>query len=186
MSVTNDKKKIERVEKEIQAAKNMESDLKLNLNFFEYITMWLPFLKRPKNKVFTNVKFQIFNLSQGKGVIKQRLDMRNLLKSLNEIEKLKLMLFDEDQYFIFQHIPKPILFDENMLYDRKKRSKKDKEGEDIDCILSKNRSFWTRRSPEDEEAELSMALQRIKNKQDLNIIDQRLIAIIDTFGQQGG
>ena len=40
-----------------------------------------------------------------------KLDIAFLIKSLSELEKLKLLLFDEHQYHLFQKIPKPYLVD---------------------------------------------------------------------------
>ena len=52
-------------------------------------------------------------------MIEKKLDVRTLLFSMMELEKLKLLLFDPDQYFLFQHLPKPILFDK-FIYKAKK------------------------------------------------------------------
>lgn len=44
-------------------------------------------------------------------MIQNKLEIRYVMHSLNELEKLKLLLFDEDQYYLFEHIPKPYLID---------------------------------------------------------------------------
>jgi hypothetical protein len=44
-------------------------------------------------------------------MIQNKLEIRYVIHSLNELEKLKLLLFDEDQYYLFEHIPKPYLID---------------------------------------------------------------------------
>ena len=49
--------------------------------------------------------------------------MNSVIQSLNELEKLKLLLFDQDQYFIFEHIPKPFLIDPNGMPEIKKHKK---------------------------------------------------------------
>ena len=42
-----------------------------------------------------------------------KMEISTVIQSLNELEKLKLLLFDEDQYYLFEHIPKPFLMDPN-------------------------------------------------------------------------
>ena len=44
-------------------------------------------------------------------MIQSKLEIRYVIHCLNELEKLKLLLFDEDQYYLFEHIPKPYLID---------------------------------------------------------------------------
>ena len=48
-------------------------------------------------------------------MIQTKMEMSTVIQSLNELEKLKLLLFDQDQYYIFEHIPKPFLIDPNAL-----------------------------------------------------------------------
>lgn len=48
-------------------------------------------------------------------MINQKLDLVNIIETMNELEKLKMLLFDENQYYIFEHIPKPILFDKKII-----------------------------------------------------------------------
>jgi hypothetical protein len=50
-------------------------------------------------------------------MIQKKLDMKFLIKSLLEIEKLKLLLFDNDQNALFEHIPKPLLLEKGQLMD---------------------------------------------------------------------
>lgn len=112
--------------------------------------------------------------------------MRNIIASLNELEKLKLLLFDSDQYYLFQHIPKAILYDQSFLEpegdesedpDTKKKKKK-KDNDQLGCILSNNANFWGRQKREDKEREFQQALIRISMKKKLSVIDLRLLNII--------
>jgi hypothetical protein len=48
-------------------------------------------------------------------MIHNKLEIRYVIHSLNELEKLKLLLFDENQYFLFEHIPKPYLINGEMV-----------------------------------------------------------------------
>ena len=44
-------------------------------------------------------------------MIDEKLEIRYVIHSLNELEKLKMLLFDEDQHCVFERIPKPFLID---------------------------------------------------------------------------
>lgn len=48
-------------------------------------------------------------------MINRKLDVINVIEVMNELEKLKIILFDKNQYYIFEHIPKPILFDKKLI-----------------------------------------------------------------------
>jgi hypothetical protein len=39
------------------------------------------------------------------------MEISTVIKSLNELEKLKILLFDKNQLEIFERIPKPFLID---------------------------------------------------------------------------
>lgn len=129
-------------------------------------------------------------------MIQQKLDLKTLITALNELEKLKLLLFDQDQYYLFEHIPKPFLIDANAARraqerQRSKMGKKPKLRGEIrnnskrkSCgdILISNNSFW--KKIQDEEVALNQfasALSRIKHKREseINIIDRRLLEILN-------
>ena len=42
-------------------------------------------------------------------MIRNKLEIGNLIRSLNELEKFKSLLFDQNQYYLFQNIQKPFL-----------------------------------------------------------------------------
>lgn len=107
-------------------------------------------------------------------MIQKKLDMTHFVKSLLEIEKLKLLLFDNDQYALFQHIPKPLLFERSLLED----SRKSDNGE---LLMTHNAGFWAMKDENLREHDFTNALQRIKNKDNPDVIDERLIKIIEDF-----
>lgn len=51
---------------------------------------------------------------KGKKMIQRKLDMDTMIKAFCELDKLKALLFDEDQLCIFERIPKPFLIDGNV------------------------------------------------------------------------
>ena len=112
-------------------------------------------------------------------MIQQKIDIRYVIKSLNELEKLKLLLFDKDQYSLFEHIPKPILFEKGMLFGVGDKS----NGNDEEKFLLTNGSgFWNKDiGSKNVDKNFGDALRRIRKKENPNVIDQRLIAIIEDF-----
>lgn len=69
----------------------------------DYLATYLPdsWYSSPKKRLFKN----------GMSMIDEKLDIKQYINAINELEKLKILLFDETQYYLFEHIPKPILFD---------------------------------------------------------------------------
>jgi len=108
-------------------------------------------------------------------MIEKKLDVRTLLYSMMELEKLKLLLFDPDQYFLFQHLPKPILFDK-FIY--KNDPKKRNSGL---FILSHMDGFWNRANQQYNVKQFQRSLQQIKGKEFNDLIDDRLIDMLDGF-----
>lgn len=79
----------------------------MKFSFFDYMTAYLP------DRIYNSPKKKI--LKNGMLMINQKLDIKSYINAMNELEKLKLLLFDETQYSLFEHIPKPVLFDENII-----------------------------------------------------------------------
>ena len=119
------------------------------------------------------------------------MNMENLITALNELDKLKMLLFDDYQYCIFEHIPRPYLFDaeaarrtqetEEMSRSSSKTSlkkckkKMKKRGE----ILMSNTNFWGNDMNEEEKLKnFNIALDHIKKRSDNNVIDRRLLEIL--------
>ena len=58
--------------------------------------------------------------------------MATLIRSLNELEKLKLLLFDDNQLYLFEHIPKPFLIDPKLTADDEEGSEFEDSEEETD------------------------------------------------------
>ena len=110
-------------------------------------------------------------------MIQKKLDMTYFIKSLLEIEKLKLLLFDNDQYALFEHIPKPLLFEKGQILD----NQQGENGQGNDLLMTHNSSFWTSKNQKVQEHDFNEALMRIKKKENPDVIDERLIKIIEDF-----
>ena len=120
------------------------------------------------------------------------MEMSSVIQGLNELEKLKLLLFDQDQYFIFEHIPKPFLMDltvtkrDKELPEDSPETPKSTEGASTgggdDIFISRN-AFWEKsHSDEQKIMNFKKALKNIMSKKRLNVIDHRLLRFMDQFG----
>ena len=116
--------------------------------------------------------------------------MPYLIRSLNELEKLKLLLFDEEQLFLFEHIPKPLLIDPDAVLDgdddeseleedgfnQQAKGASDSKKKKSELLLSNDRGFWQKTKNLDQiQQNFEDALDKIQKKgKDMNMIDERL------------
>ena len=147
-------------------------------------------------------------------MIIDKMEIEYLIQSLNELEKLKLLLFDHHQRKLFELIPKPYLIDyslrganlpyeedpENLRKDEVNlKSDLDEEiksksasalsnsrrsiqhSEDIKKILvSNSNGFWDKEGSDKHTAHnFSKALDAIRKKDKLNMIDERLFDVLN-------
>lgn len=117
-------------------------------------------------------------------MIRNKMEMSAVIKSLNELEKLKLLLFDKYQYYIFDHIPKPFLIDGNAINDDEEEEEGDL-GEDGKKIIFSDTAFWKKDQNLDTKIKkFSEALNEIRKRnegEEKNPIDERLLEIMDQF-----
>jgi hypothetical protein len=154
----------------IKAENKSSGELNLKLSFFDYITFYLP------NSFFNSLKKRVYQ--NGRSMIQEKLNIKYLINNLIEFEKLKLLLFDETQNYLFEHIPSPILSDREVLglWDKKD------EQEAGEALLTCNDQFWQKRSEKEKDEDFLFALETIRNKgDDANIIDRRLVEILTNF-----
>jgi len=133
-------------------------------------------------------------------MIRNKMEMSAVIKSLNELEKLKLLLFDKHQYYIFDHIPKPFLIDAQAAggdeeaeadepgLEKKETDKTEDGGEKNgknDKIIFSDTTFWKNEETLDQKiSKFSEALNEIKMRnegEDKNPIDVRLLEIMSDF-----
>ncbi|EAR82622.1 zinc knuckle protein, putative (macronuclear) [Tetrahymena thermophila SB210] len=74
----------------------------LRLSPFEYISYFITQFSK-------NMKQKKILIEQGVKKVQNRLDIQNILNKLQEIEKLKLILLNEDQIKLFEILPRPVL-----------------------------------------------------------------------------
>lgn len=99
-------------------------------------------------------------------MIRNKMEMSCIIQSLNELQKLKLLLFDDKQLCLFEHIPKPFLIE-------KKLFGQNEEKKGASSLVSSNKKFWKKKRDADID-EFTAALNSIKHKEKMNIIDERL------------
>lgn len=111
-------------------------------------------------------------------MIVEKIDVANIIYRLNELEKLKLLLFDEDQLHIFEHIPKPYLVNKKAM---KQEGKQDLEG--IGGILVRGSELWNEKHVNEEERiqNFAKSLENLRNKETLNAIDKKLLELVRLY-----
>ena len=128
---------------------------KIDLTFWEYLRSFFS-----QNEA---IKEKMYILNEGTRRINERLDIFNLLKKLRELDKLKILLLEDDQYILFEGLPKPEIVRENngsrTLKHNIKNAKFIQEKVKKDLILA--------------------SYQNVKLKKEGNIIDKKLLRIFD-------
>lgn len=131
-------------------------------------------------------------------MLEDKTDIRSVVDALDELEKLKLLLFDSDQYYLFQHIPKPFLIQEKPPQHGSETQNKnpDQTGDEeqpkdpelqkkqtTNEVLKSNKLLSNyERSKEDKMRKFVDSLENVIAKAregELNIIDQRLLEILN-------
>lgn len=160
--------------KEIKQELKINKSIKFRLGIFDILRFYSPFSSSVKLKLFSKVKIKNklhLSNSQAIELIKNKLDIRNVLKNMMETEKFKLLFFDKNQYCIFQELPKPLIYDKYM-YENGKRSLAEESIE-----LSHMEKFWESRLNKTSQ-QYQAAIERLKQKQKLDAIDERLLELV--------
>ncbi|EAR91787.2 transmembrane protein, putative (macronuclear) [Tetrahymena thermophila SB210] len=96
------------------------------------------------------------------------IDIFNIIHKLNELEKLKRLIFDQDQLKLFDYLPKPTI-----QTDISMKQKDKKQNIEIDLLYQDNRSELQKA------CESFKAYQNIAYKSDQSTLDQKLINQLD-------
>ncbi|EAR91784.2 transmembrane protein, putative (macronuclear) [Tetrahymena thermophila SB210] len=108
----------------------------------------------------------IINYSREK--LYYNIDIFNIIHKLNELEKLKRLIFDQDQLKLFDYLPKPTIQTDISMKQNDK-----KEEIEIDLLYQDNRSELQKA------CESFQAYQNIAYKSDQSTLDQKLINQLD-------
>lgn len=77
----------------------------LKTSYWEYLrTIFFPFLPK-KHEIENKMK----RLKTGKTAIMQKIDIAYILHKFNEIDKIKLLLFNDNQYHLFDYLSKAVI-----------------------------------------------------------------------------
>lgn len=159
-------------DKRIKNLKNLheflkQSPSKINVNLLEYIKLNTKLLlKSPlddKEKLFL----------KGEKIYEEELDIVHILKKIQEIEKMKMVLFNEEQLTLFNLIDKPMIYVDEI--------EQDDNWESCSAQLKMSKMIHSSKTFDDEKLKriFQRFLARQKNNE-MNDIDKRLLDLIDT------
>ena len=124
--VKENNKKLEELKKKNQMLYKNEALLTFSASFKDMLLFWVPNWVSgvyPKKELFT----------QGMEMIRSKLEVGSIITGMNELEKLKSLLFDQNQYYLFQNIQKPFLIGFDIIEDPKEPE------ETQDCSISEEK-----------------------------------------------
>ena len=117
------------------------------------------------NKLSESIKKKIMIRKSIKKKFQNQVDLLQILSKLQEIDKLKLILLDEDQLILFNYLAKPILyFDENKM-----------EEEEMDC--SAKMAIYLKDCQE-KSCEITKIFEKMVEKEKISDVDKRLLNFI--------
>lgn len=133
---------------------------RLKISFWEYMkAVFSRFFRRSKIKNKTFEKLQT-----GKQDIKQKLDVSYIIRKLYEIDKLKMLLLNENQNRLFDNLTKPVILNNST----------------INIGFSKNSKVLHNQIDDIEKfKKIQEAYQNIKKQMQLSPIDQKIVNLMD-------
>ena len=134
----------------------------LKMTNWEYLKSLLFPIKKKRNKVYQNKYKRIMT---GKKVLEEKLDISYLLKKFYEIDKLKMLLLNENQFQLFDYLPKPVIL-RNFKIDLGNINSNFSNYESTDDVMYKAKK-------------ISEAFQNIMKQNELSNIDKKLIDLLD-------
>jgi len=133
----------------------LKSSDQIDLTFWEYLRSFVS-----PNEV---IKEKMDILNEGIRRINERLDIFNLLKKLREVDKLKILMLEDDEYILFEGLPKPEIMGET--------GNKASSNHSI-----KNAKFIQEKVKNDL---VFASYQNLKSKKEGNLVDKKLLRIFD-------
>lgn len=144
-----------------RSSKSIDSHEKIKFTFWDYIKSY--FWKSDS----LNKKLAI--LKEGKKRIDERLDIFNVLKKLREVDKLKVLMLENEQLVLFDSLPKPHL--------KVKQSKPSlRARQSFAHTYLRESKFIMERSKNEL---IALSYESLKNKDDKTGIDEKLVDIFD-------
>lgn len=155
-------KKIDEISKEnfMKYMSKIKNRLPLKMTYCEYIKSFL-FSKRKK---ISNNENKYERLMIGKSLLEEKLDISYIMKKFYEIDKLKMILLNENQYNLFDYLPKPVILKNKKIGLGNTKSHIKICESDDENIKAKN---------------LYISFQNIMKQSHLSSIDKKLIDLLD-------
>ena len=135
----------------------IKNKLPFKLTLYEFLPGFL--ISNPKKTP------KIKRFEKAISAIQEKLDVSYILKKFYELDKLKMLILNKDQYHLFEYQPKPVIL---------KNAKID--------LGAKNFSFISYETSKDVRGKIKKmfnAYNNIKKKNELTILDQQLIDMLD-------
>ena len=143
--------------------KTAPANSKINFNIFEYIKLNFKQLAR----IPLNEKEELF--IKGEKIYDEELDIVHILKKIQEIEKIKMVLFNEDQIALFNLIDKPMVYVndfDNMSYEN--------------CSAQLKMSKMLHSSKTLDNDRIKKIFYNLQRNHEISPIDKRLMDLIDS------
>ena len=124
---------------------------------------------------------KFFLLQKGKSYISEKLEIAFILKKFYEIDKLKMLILDQNQYHLFEYLPKPVILKNKKIdlsySDRGDRSTEREnnfdDGEKMGKFISYENDIVRKTK------KMYSAYQNIIKKTELSEMDKKLINLLD-------
>lgn len=159
----------ERIEKQKQILKQNSFLSETNKYYFGYF-----------ESIFYNIKSFFFSKKSRKQKIyeiaeenfRKEFDYVNIFRKIHEINKLKIICFNEDQLLLFNTLSKPLLIIEKEIDNQKQKNKFPEMRLSTILHKSEKSNFDLKR--------FEMAYQRVKQSEKDQEINKRLINLVDS------
>ena len=138
----------------------------LNLTMFQHFKSF--FLRNPDLEMKKNQR------KTGISNIFSQLDLKFILKKFSEIDKLKMLLLDQDQYHLFEYLPKPVIMKNSKIHMNYVKAQ-----QNISIKLDSKTDIIHQNDPLKKAKIVQKAFDNIMKKENMNDIDKKLIESLD-------
>lgn len=152
---------------------SVQKESKITIKIWEYFKLklkkFLKFQLHPQENLFY-IAEKIFQ---------RELDVINILKRLQDVEKLKMILLNENQLSLFELLAKPMIYLEG--HEKKKEFEEKKMLSRLDSTIVDNK-LMARKKEEEKIKNIKKILYSYKKtirSENLTEIDQRLLKLVD-------
>ena len=115
---------------------------------------------------FYQKKEKIKRINKGKKAIIEKLDISYVLKKFYEIDKLKMLILNENQFHLFEYLPKPVILKNSEIdLGNSKKSGLISYETDADTIGKAKKMYF--------------AYQNITKQNEMSVLDKKLIELLD-------